>query len=63
MKLRSLLLLVPVACASLLSQTTDTARAGAVPRDTLFYIKGVTISPITTAGRNSPVTWSELDAL
>ncbi len=30
--------------------------------DTLFYLKGVTISPITAAGRSSPVTYSEFDA-
>jgi iron complex outermembrane receptor protein len=30
--------------------------------DTLFFLKGVTVNPITAAGRNSPVTWSELDA-
>jgi iron complex outermembrane receptor protein len=34
---------------------TPTPAAG----DTLYYLQGVTISPITAAGRNSPVTFSE----
>ncbi len=72
MTLRSLLLLVPAACATLAAQPPDTARSGTVPAgaaavgdtrsDSLFILKGITVSPITAAGRNSPVTWSELDA-
>ncbi len=63
MKLRKLLFLIPAACASLLAQSPDTARSAAgAPVDSLFILKGITISPITAAGRNSPVTWSELDA-
>ncbi|HLB00125.1 MAG TPA: TonB-dependent receptor [Bacteroidota bacterium] len=31
------------------------------PGDTLYYLRGVTISPITAAGRSSPVTFSELN--
>lgn len=27
--------------------------------DTLFYLRGVTVNPISAAGRKSPITWSE----
>jgi iron complex outermembrane receptor protein len=46
------------ACApTALSQGGDPAAT-----DTIFFLKGVTVSPITAAGRNSPVTYSELGA-
>jgi len=43
--------------------TPPGGEAGARPAgDTLYYLQGVTISPITAAGRRSPVTFSEFDA-
>ena len=48
----------------LLSLTVRAAGFSQLPdstlRDTVYYLKGVTISPITAAGRGGPVTWSEL---
>src|SRR6185503_15144666 len=40
----------------------DSSGSGTPRPDTLFYLQGITISPITAAGRNSPVPHSELGA-
>lgn len=54
------LTLLPGAAPAGGARPADTARAAG--RDTLYILRGVTVNPIAEAGRNSPVTWSELDA-
>jgi iron complex outermembrane receptor protein len=55
MKLHAIIPSILLALSTGLSQAPDSTL-----RDTVYYLKGVTISPITAAGRSGPVTYSEL---
>jgi iron complex outermembrane receptor protein len=57
MRFHLVIFLLAAAAAAGRSQEPDSTL-----RDTVFVLKGITISPITAAGRSGPVTWSELDA-